>query len=83
MQPRDWQVLIVEDEPDSLELIQTLLKHQGINSTGVGSAEEALAVLKVSTPTLLIIDLALPAMDGWGFLRRLQVEPSVRCVPKV
>ena len=83
MHQREWQVLIVEDEPDSLELMQTLLGHQGIASTGTQTAEEALAVLNEMDPTLVIIDLALPAMDGWGFLQCLQVDPTIRGVPKV
>lgn len=83
MHRRDWRVLIVEDEPDSLELMQTLLEHQGITSTGVQTAEAALSVLNEMNPTLFIIDLALPAMDGWGFLQRLQVDPPIRGVPKV
>lgn len=83
MQPRNWQVLIVEDEADSLELMQMILKHEGIASTGVNTAEEALSTLPGIQPTVIIIDLALPSMDGWVFLQRLKEDPSLSSVPKV
>ena len=83
MQQNEWNVLIIEDEPDSLELIQTILNHQHIATHGVRTAEEALEFLGDVTPTLLIIDLALPQMDGWGFLQHLQGNPSLDGVPKV
>ena len=83
MQPVDWQVLIVEDEADSLEVMQAILTHQGITSTGVESAELALTALNFIKPNLIIIDLSLPMMDGWAFLERLQANPMLNDVPKV
>ncbi len=83
MEWHDRCVLIVEDEADSLELLETILKHQGIVSTGAQTAEEALAILDDVDPSLIIVDLALPGMDGWGLLQRLQANPSLKDVPKV
>jgi two-component system cell cycle response regulator/two-component system cell cycle response regulator DivK len=79
----NWKILIVEDEVDSLELMQTILGYQGVNTTGVQTAEEALMILNELKPTLILVDLALPAMDGWGFLRQLQVNPASKGIPKV
>ena len=83
MQQNEWKVLIIEDEPDSLALIQTILDHRHIASHGVRTAEEALEIMDEVHPTLLIIDLALPHMDGWGFLQHLRENPSLNSVPKV
>jgi CheY-like chemotaxis protein len=83
MEWRDRNVLIVEDEADSLELLQTILKYQGIASTGAQTAEEALTILDDLDPSVIIVDLALPAMDGWGLLQRLQANPLLKDVPKV
>lgn len=83
MQPHDWQVLIVEDEADSLELMQMILQHEGIASTGVNTAEQALALLPDIHPTIIIVDLALPTLDGWGFLQRLKEDTTLSSIPKV
>ena len=79
----NMHVLIVDDEPDSLDLMQLLFNYQGMTSTGVPSAEAALSVLNEIAPDLVIVDLALPKMDGWGLLHRLQETPSVKDVPKI
>jgi len=78
-----WNVLVVEDESDSMELVQGILSYYGIHSVGAVSAEEALQILKTTTPTLMIIDLALPGLDGWQLLKQLQANKSLQRVPKV
>lgn len=83
MHRRDWKILIVEDELDSLELMQMILGYQGIETTGVQTAEDALAVVNDLKPTLVLTDLALPMMDGWGFLNKLQANPFSKDIPKV
>ncbi|MBX3065241.1 MAG: response regulator [Anaerolineae bacterium] len=83
MQGCEWRVLIVEDEVDSLELMQMLLGHQGICSRGVQNAEDALLMIEELKPTLILIDLALPTMDGWELLRKMQQNSLSRDVPKV
>jgi len=79
----NWKVLVVEDEYDSMELVQGILEHYGINCVGVPTAEEALEVLKTDIPTLIIVDLALPGMDGWGLLERLKSNRALANVPRV
>lgn len=72
-----WNVLVVEDETDSMELVQGVLTYYGIHSVGATSGEEALQVLENMTPTLIIIDLALPGLDGWGILKRVKSNRSL------
>jgi CheY-like chemotaxis protein len=79
----DWQVLVIEDEDDSMEFVQGLLDHHGIESVGVSSGEEALEALKTIQPTLIIVDLALPGLDGWQLLQRFRANPQLRDVPRV
>jgi CheY-like chemotaxis protein len=79
----DWTVLVVEDEVDSLELVQGLLEHYGINCIGVPTAEQALSVLETTKPTLMIIDLNLPGMDGWELLGRLKGNRGLGNIPRV
>jgi CheY-like chemotaxis protein len=77
------EVLVVEDEADSMELIQGVLHYHGIASRGVNTANEALAAIQTQTPGLIIIDLSLPDFDGWTLLQRLQEIPSLCSVPKI
>lgn len=79
----NWNVLVVEDEADSMELVQGLLGYQGIHSVGAASGEEALQLLKQMQPTLIILDLALPGVDGWGLLKVVRDSPTLSHVPCV
>lgn len=78
-----WNVLVVEDEADSMELVQEVLSYHGIQSMGATSGQEALHFLKDITPTLIIMDLALPDLDGWGLLKTLKANKTLSRVPCV
>lgn len=83
MSVKNWNVLVIEDEADSMELVQGLLSHHGVNSVGATSGEEALELLKRTTPTLIILDLALPGVDGWGVLKQVRSNRALSHVPCV
>lgn len=83
MSIKEWNVLVVEDEADSMELVQGLLSHYGIKCYGVPSGEEALSALESMSPTLIILDLALPGVDGWGVLKAIRSHRSLSNVPCV
>ncbi|MFN8531748.1 MAG: response regulator [Anaerolineae bacterium] len=78
-----WNVLVIEDEADSMELVQGLLSYYGIESVGASTGEEALEMLEKMVPTLIIVDLALPGLDGWDILQRLKSHRSLSRVPRV
>jgi CheY-like chemotaxis protein len=80
---KSWNVLVVEDEADSMELVQGLLSHYGIHCSGVDSGEAALHALETMTPTLIILDLALPGVDGWGVLKKIRSHKALSNVPCV
>ena len=83
MSTANWQVLIIEDEPDNMELVQGILEYNGIRTIPVMTGEEALEVLQGTTPTLILIDLALPGIDGWGLLDYLQENERLSGIPRV
>lgn len=83
MSIKNWQVLVVEDEADSMELVQGLLEHHGIHTIGVTTGEDAVRALKDVTPTLVILDLALPGLDGWGVLKAIRSSKTLSHVPCV
>ena len=66
------QILVVEDEPSVGEVVQLYLRRAGFNVTLVQSGQKALSLLETQTPTLVILDLMLPDVDGWEITRRLR-----------
>jgi two-component system, OmpR family, alkaline phosphatase synthesis response regulator PhoP len=76
-------VLVVDDEPDILELLQYNLEKEGFAVTCVGTGEDALAAAHTKVPDLIVLDLMLPGVDGLEVCRRLKSDASARQVPIV
>ena len=79
----DWYVLIVEDELDSMELVQGIFDHHGIRYVGAATGEEALNILETVHPSLLLLDLALPGINGWNLLEQIKHDQNLITVPRV
>lgn len=81
MNTSDWLVLIVEDEPDGLTIVSALLEANNIATHGVRTAEEALSLLSQHHYNGVIIDLALPGMDGWQLLAAIRADERTAHLP--
>lgn len=68
----DVTVLVVDDQPDSREMLATLLEQHGARSLQSDSAESAIQILQVQRVDLLIADIAMPNVDGYELMRRLR-----------
>jgi signal transduction histidine kinase/CheY-like chemotaxis protein len=68
-------VLVIEDEPDTRDLLSVILELCGARVTSVESAAQAFAAMSHSRPDVIVSDIALPGMDGRAFLRRLRQTP--------
>ncbi len=79
----NWHALVVEDEVDGMELVRDWLTYYGIESSAAHHAEAALEILQTLVPTVMIIDLELPGMDGWSLLRLIQQNSRLSKVPCV
>lgn len=78
---RGW-VLVVEDEPDALGAIVELLESEGFPAIGARHGGEALALIRGGwTPALVLVDLKMPVMDGWGFCEELEADEEIRDTP--
>jgi CheY-like chemotaxis protein len=75
------RVLVVEDEPDTRELVACVLERLGADVTACGTAEEALAKLEALGPHIVVSDLSLPGVDGWEMIRRVRATSLGRTVP--
>ncbi|ASC69602.1 GGDEF domain-containing response regulator [Halomicronema hongdechloris C2206] len=74
-------LLVVDDEPDNFDVIQTLLKHQDYRLHYVASGEEAIAALTACQPDLILLDVMMPGIDGIEVCRRIKALPQWEMVP--
>jgi len=66
------KILVVDDDPDILDAVSMILESQGYQVVTARDGVEGLANLKAEVPDLMILDLLMPKMDGFGVLRELQ-----------
>jgi signal transduction histidine kinase len=76
-------VLVVEDSPDTLALLQMLFTKKGCRVMAADSAPEALHLASMETPGIIISDIGLPEMDGYELLTKLRSMPGMEKVPAI
>jgi CheY-like chemotaxis protein len=77
-------VLIVDDDPDLLEVTSFVIENEGMAVETARNGEEALALLRTGRrPRLVLFDLIMPVMNGWEFLDEVAKDPSLRQIPIV
>lgn len=74
-------VYIVEDESDIAELIKYSLSVKGYPTRIFNSGEEAIKAIEKQKPTLLLLDLMLPGLNGLGVCQRLKSQPQTQTIP--
>jgi DNA-binding response OmpR family regulator len=77
------RVLIVDDEPDVLELVDFKLAGQGFEVIRAETGLEALRKARCESPEVIVLDLMLPDLDGLSVCEILRAQPSTRDVPVV
>lgn len=70
------KVLVVEDDPGASKLVGEILRHRDVDVEFVVDGAYALESLRAATPDLIVLDLALPRVDGWEVLNTLQQAKS-------
>jgi CheY-like chemotaxis protein len=78
-----WQVLVVDDEPDSLDIAKRLMKMAGATVYTASNGQEALTAIQEHRPQLVLTDLSMPIMDGWGLLHALKHDRRTLEIPVI
>ncbi len=76
-------VLLVDDEPDNVELLTRRLARKGFTVVGAHSAAEAQALAVSARPDVVLMDLKMPGVDGFEAIRRLKADPLTAHLPVI
>jgi GAF domain-containing protein/CheY-like chemotaxis protein len=75
------RALIVEDDPATRDMLGRLLRHDGWEVEEAANGRIGLERVAASPPALILLDLLMPELDGFGFVERLRAHPSWRAIP--
>jgi len=81
--PDEPLVLLVDDLPANVRLLDAVLSPRGYRVLGAGSGPEALALVAEHRPDLVLLDIVMPEMDGYEVCRRLRQDPATAFLPVV
>jgi DNA-binding response OmpR family regulator len=76
-------LLIVEDDPDILKLLDATLTFRGYRVITAKNGKEALEAIQVKRPAIVITDIMMPTLDGFGLVHRIRINPETREIPVV
>lgn len=76
-------VLVVDDVPQNIRLLEAHLAHRGYEVRTAGSGEEALQSLAEHPPDLILLDIVMPGIDGFEVCRRVRADPATAFLPVV
>jgi DNA-binding response OmpR family regulator len=83
MNAKPGYLLIVEDDPDILALLETTLKFKGYRVATANNGKEALELVQKEHPIIVIADIMMPQLDGFGLVHRLRINPDTRMIPVI
>lgn len=76
-----WRIMLVDDEPDNLEVVAETLEFRGAVVKTAENGKEALDVLENFEPNLILTDLSMPVMNGWEMRARIKSQPNMSSIP--
>jgi len=79
----DGKILVVEDIPNVLDLLEITLKFRGYQVITARNGQEALNRITEERPALIITDILMPTMDGFTFVQKLRSEPKTFDIPVI
>ena len=83
METNNGYLMVVEDIPDILALLDTTLKFKGYRVVTARNGQEAYELIQKERPALVITDILMPKMDGFSLVHRLRLDPNTRNFPVI
>lgn len=78
-----WDIVVIDDEEDSLEVAEIILFEYGANVHTASDGKEALEVIRDVKPRFIISDLSMPVMDGWELIITLKKDSELADIPVI
>jgi CheY-like chemotaxis protein len=78
-----WTVLVIDDDPDALEVATMLLSLYGANVVTATNGLEGLAAIKKHKPRFVVVDLSMPEMTGWEMVANMKNDRTILDIPVV
>ena len=75
------KIIVVEDEPDLVDVVTYNLEREGYSSSCFPKGDEGLNLIRSEAPDLVLLDLMLPGMDGLSICRQMKSDSSMREIP--
>lgn len=79
----EYKILIVDDVPTNVMLVQAILKKEGYTLLACDSGKKALQIVKEEHPNLILLDIMMPEMDGYEVLQHLKSNPVTNDIPVI
>jgi len=76
-------IMVVDDEPDILFLIEKFLEMEGYEVIKIGSGEECLEKVKDIKPDVILLDVMMPGLDGWEVSKKLKENEETKDIPVI
>ncbi|MGD8402821.1 MAG: response regulator [Anaerolineales bacterium] len=76
-------LLIIEDDPDILKLLDKTLTIKGYRVVTASNGYDGLEIIRKERPELVITDIMMPKMDGFNLVHRLRIDPETRTIPVI
>jgi len=83
LQVKPKTVLIVDDNPDVVDVIASMLQMGGYVTQGATSGVECLKELDSAIPSLILLDIGMQPLDGWETLKQIKKNPATRDIPVI
>jgi CheY-like chemotaxis protein len=77
------KVLIIEDDPLMSRMYQKIFKFEGYEVESAANGEEGLEMVKVGKPTLILLDIMMPKMNGLQVLEKLKLDSETKGIPVI
>ena len=79
----EGDILIIDDEPDNLDVLSTILECYGYQVRQAVNADIALKTIKIQPPDLILLDVIMPRIDGYQLCEQLKSNPDTKDIPVI
>jgi two-component system, OmpR family, response regulator VicR len=77
------KIVVIEDDPEMIELVKLILTKDGFQVFGAGNGREGLGLIEEELPSCVLLDLMMPDMDGWEVYQSMKADDNMKHIPVI